>query len=150
MAEFGRTKGEALLQAGYSPIVALSPTKVTESKGYKELLKEYGLTEGLITKALVSDIKAKPKRRFFELSLGSEILGMKKRAPEDDQRPIPVLNIFVQNVFGNNGNGKSSTDDEADQGSAGRNIGIENSIDHLIPDSPSPKRPTDDPDEHRS
>ena len=39
---------------------------------------KYGLTEGLITKALVSDIKGKPKKRVEELKLGAEILGIRK------------------------------------------------------------------------
>lgn len=62
----------------YSPKTAKTPKKLTESNGFKELLEEYGLTEGLITKALVNDIKKKPQRRLPELTLGAEILGMKK------------------------------------------------------------------------
>ena len=74
-----KTKGEILLESGYSLATAIKPTQVTESEGFKKELKRYGLTEGLVTKALVSDIKAKPRKRFFELNLGAEILGMKER-----------------------------------------------------------------------
>lgn len=41
LAEKGRTKGQAMLEAGYSEVVAASPTKVTESLGWKQLLDEY-------------------------------------------------------------------------------------------------------------
>lgn len=76
-------KGELVEAGGYSPAVVKTPAKVLESKGYKEALAEYGLTEELITSALVEDINAKPEKRFNELSLGAEILGMKKR----DEKP---------------------------------------------------------------
>lgn len=66
-------------EVGYSAKTAVEPGKLTNSIGFKQLLEEYGLTEGLITKALVSDIKKKPKKRYAELNLGAEILGMKKR-----------------------------------------------------------------------
>jgi len=41
MVENGRNKGEAMIRAGYSPNTAKAPTKLTESKGWKELLEEY-------------------------------------------------------------------------------------------------------------
>ncbi len=80
MVENGGNASRAMLEANYSPETAHTPSKLTKSKGFRELMAEYGLTEGLITKALVSDIKKKPKKRFNELSLGAEILGMKKSA----------------------------------------------------------------------
>ena len=72
------SKGKILIDVGYSRATAIKPSQVLESKGFKEVLKEYGLTDGLITKALVEDIKGKPKKRIMELNLGAEILGMKK------------------------------------------------------------------------
>ena len=79
--------GKSMIQAGYDPTTAKNPKNLTDSKGYKELLAEYGLTEELITKSLVSDIKAKPEKRFLELSLGADILQMKKQ-------PITNVNII--------------------------------------------------------
>lgn len=68
----------AMIDVGYDPTTAKNPKNLTDSKGYKEVLQEMGLTEELITTSLVSDIKSKPKKRFLELSLGAELLGMKK------------------------------------------------------------------------
>lgn len=81
----------AMLDAEYSPATANTPQKLTESKGYKEVLQEYGLTEELVTTALVEDIKAKPKKRFLELSLGAEILGMKKRETNEGNKTLVVM-----------------------------------------------------------
>jgi len=67
---------QAMLKAGYDPTTAKNPKNLTESVGFKEILKEYGLTEGLVTKALVEDIKAKPQNRLGELRLAAEVLNM--------------------------------------------------------------------------
>lgn len=76
LVEGGRTKGQALIEAGYSPNTAKAPTKVTESKGFKELCDDYGLTDSLIINSLVEDIKGKAKNRKPELELGAKIKGM--------------------------------------------------------------------------
>lgn len=73
--------GQAMIEAGYEETTARNPLNLTSSKGYRELLHEYGLNEGLITKSLVQDIKNKEGKRLGELSLGAEILGMRKMAP---------------------------------------------------------------------
>ena len=100
----------------YTFKTAKNPKNLTESKGFKQLLNEYGLTEGLITRALVADIKAKKNNRLGELNLGSEILGMKKRDdPGGGEKPVPILNVFVKgnlnitkDVRSNDGNAESS------------------------------------------
>lgn len=79
-------------EVGYDLTTAKNPKNLTDSSGYKEILAEYGLTEGLITRALVSDIKSKPKKRFFELSLGADILGMKKRDPVNNNNVL-IINV---------------------------------------------------------
>lgn len=89
--------GEVMRQSGYSPQTALNPQDLTESKGFKQALAENGLTEAFITTALVSDIKAKPRKRFFELSLGAEILGMKKKL-ETNTPSVVILNISSEVV----------------------------------------------------
>ncbi len=81
----------ALPEVGYSLATATNPKDLTESKGFKEALAENGLTEAFITKALVSDINEKPRKRFFELNLGAEILGMKKRDPA--QTNVLIVNV---------------------------------------------------------
>lgn len=64
---------------GYGFGLQNTPSRVTEAQGFKAALAEFGLTEELITSALVEDIKAKPEKRHQELKLGAEILGMVKR-----------------------------------------------------------------------
>ncbi len=82
----------AMVGAGYSVNTANTPQKLTESLGYKELLIEYGLTEGLIARALVADIEQKPQDRVAELRLAAEIIGMKT----DKERPQTIIPILVQ------------------------------------------------------
>src|SRR5258708_18855653 len=78
LVENGGNVTRAMIDTGYSLATANSPTNLTESKGYKEILEEHGLTEGLVIGALVTDIKKKPQKRFNELSLGAELLQLKK------------------------------------------------------------------------
>jgi hypothetical protein len=74
-----------LVNVGYSRNIAEQPSRILEAPGFKQALAEFGLTEELITSALVSDIKGKPAKRHQELKLGAEILGMVKR--EEKQNP---------------------------------------------------------------
>lgn len=94
---------KSMREVGYAANYAKNPQDLVETKGFKQVMASYGLTEELITTALVDDIKAKPKKRFLELSLGSEILGMKKRAePENDKTPhMTVINLIVPNGSAN-------------------------------------------------
>jgi len=41
MSDKVRTKGEAMLKAGYKPTVALRPKRVTETTGWKRLMQQY-------------------------------------------------------------------------------------------------------------
>lgn len=79
MVKNGGVVRPAMVAAGYSVATAHTPQKLTESKGFQELLVEYGLTPDLIVSSLVEDIQAKPGRRTGELSLGADILGLKKK-----------------------------------------------------------------------
>lgn len=91
MVENGGNATKAMREAGYSDASTNNPSSLTQSKGYKEILKECGLTEELVIKSLVADIKAKPQNRTRELHLGAEILNMKKRDVQDSGLPIPLL-----------------------------------------------------------
>lgn len=82
--------GQLLETVGYSKNSAEMPTRVTESKGVKKALAELGLTEELVTNALVEDIEKKPQKRLGELNLAAEILGMKKPIVQS----IPVSNTY--------------------------------------------------------
>ena len=81
LVEAGRTKkriikGQVLVKAGYSKKTAIAPSKVFESKGFKDLCDELGLTESFLTKALVEDIEGKPRQRKAELELGFKVRGI--------------------------------------------------------------------------
>lgn len=89
------TSGALLENVGYTQAVAKTPNRVLESPGFKESLAEFGLTEELITSALVSDIKTKPEKRVQELKLGAEILGMVKR----EEKPVDNSKTTYNFIF---------------------------------------------------
>lgn len=70
---------KAMIEAGYDETTAKNPKNLTESKGFKQLLEEAGLTPSLIINSLTEDIRAKPKQRVGELRLGADIIGLIKR-----------------------------------------------------------------------
>lgn len=67
---------KSMREAGYTDAAAKNPKNLTESKGFKEVLDEYGLTEGLIVESLVEDIREKKQNRKPELELGAKLRGM--------------------------------------------------------------------------
>ena len=93
VVENGGNVSRAMIEANYSPATAKTPQKLTESIGYQELCEEYGLTDGLLVGALVSDIKNKPKNRKAELELGFKIKGRLKEA----EKPNTQNNFFIIN-----------------------------------------------------
>jgi len=74
-------KRELLESVSYGEI-AKQPSRILESKGYLQALRDLGLTEELVTTSLVDDINKKPQNRVKELSLASDILQMRK--PSED------------------------------------------------------------------
>ena len=78
--------GQVLESVGYGFGLANSPHRVLEGDGFKQALREMGLTEELVTTSLVEDIKEKPQARLGELRLAAEILGINKR---EDAPPAP-------------------------------------------------------------
>lgn len=88
-----KNKKELLVSTGYSPITAKSiPSVIIDSKGVRDALAEFGLTEKFITSALVADIEAKPARRIRELELGANILGMTDRESPKSNKTL-IINI---------------------------------------------------------
>ena len=73
-------KVEAMIQGGYSPNTAKTPSKFYDSPKVMKALEDSGLTESFILKALVEDIKGKPKKRIEELKLGAKIIGLSEDA----------------------------------------------------------------------
>lgn len=88
----GGSPTDGMREANYAPSVIRKPQVLTESKGYKEELARYGLTDELVTSSLVYDIEEKPKNRVAELRLASEILGINERTDKGDKTLI--LNII--------------------------------------------------------
>jgi len=94
---------KSMREVGYSPNTVINPSNLTDSIGFQELCEEYGLTDDFLIKALVSDIKNKPKNRKAELELGFKVKQrlVEDKTPKGLQLPTPITNIFVQNVFNN-------------------------------------------------
>lgn len=80
----------SMLEVGYSEMSAKNPSNLTESKGYKELCEEYGLTDKLVLEALVVDITQKVGNRKPELELGAKLLG---RLKEQEQGKNNTVNF---------------------------------------------------------
>jgi hypothetical protein len=93
--ENGGNVTKAMREAGYSESTVNNPSNLTESQGYKDLLRASGLDESLVVSSLVSDIKKKPKNRIRELSLAADLLGMKDKKlqeKEDKQIVVQIVN----------------------------------------------------------
>ena len=81
---------KAMREVGYSENSSKNPKNLTESKGFKVLCKELGLTDNLLITSLKDDILAKPKDRSKELALGFKVLGHIKGDNE--------LNLFTPKI----------------------------------------------------
>ena len=93
---------EAKLKNGepaYTPATAQTPQKLTESKGYSELCEQHGLTDSLLLKSLVSDIKAKKKNRKSELELGFKIKGRLQEQPNETKSEPVIITQNILNVI---------------------------------------------------
>ena len=65
---------KAMRDAKYSENTLNTPKKLTDSKGYEELMEEY-LPDDMLLKALESDIKGKKLNRKAELELAFKLKG---------------------------------------------------------------------------
>lgn len=77
--------GGAMKKAGYTELTSLKPQVLTESKGFKELCEEVGLTDSMILTAIADDIKNKPKDRSKELAIACKVKGLYKADNEQKQ-----------------------------------------------------------------
>ena len=84
---------KAMRDAGYSENTLNTPSKLLDSKGFMELMDQYGLTDTLIIQSLVDDINNKPKNRVPELQLAVKMRGrmMEKVDHTTDGKPLTFL-----------------------------------------------------------
>ena len=71
----GGSVSSAMRKAGYSQAMVKNPHKLTQSKGFLELLDEAGLTEEFLNNALYDDIRTKKGWRVQELTLAYRLRG---------------------------------------------------------------------------
>ena len=106
----GGIVSKAMEKAGYSKKTAKTPQKLTESKGFKELCEEYGLTDELLLKSLVEDIKNKKKNRKPELELGFKIKGRLQDKIDLTTKGEKIydtkqIELIARRIANSNGNG---------------------------------------------
>ncbi len=74
MVENGGNASRAMIEAGYSPATAKTPSKLTDSAGYEELMDAY-LPDDMLLRALSDDIEKKEGNRKAELELAFKLKG---------------------------------------------------------------------------
>jgi hypothetical protein len=74
MVENGGNVSKAMRDAGYSPQTAKSPSKLTDSTGFRELMDAY-LPDDMLLRALSDDIEEKKANRKAELELAFKLKG---------------------------------------------------------------------------
>lgn len=80
----------ALIKSGYSIETAETPSLVLESKGFKMLCEDAGLTDNMILKAIADDIKQKPRDRSKELAIACKVKGLYKADNEQQAKAIDI------------------------------------------------------------
>lgn len=105
MVEKGLSAKRAMIESGYSKKTAINPSKLTKSRGFEILCKRVGLTDNLILKSLVEDIKKKPQKRIEELKLAANIRRLTAKENIDGNVFIPIQ-VIIKN--GNEGSNLSS------------------------------------------
>jgi hypothetical protein len=82
-----------MLEAGYSPNTAKTPSKLTSSLGFLELCEEGGLTDTFLLAALAEDIQNKKGARKAELELAFKLkghLGHKEHTEVSLTKPLEI------------------------------------------------------------
>lgn len=74
MVENGGNASKAMRDAGYSPETAKSPSKLTKSEGFAELMEAY-LPDDMLLRALGEDLESKKGNRKAELELAFKLKG---------------------------------------------------------------------------
>ena len=91
IVENGGNVSKAMRDAGYSAETAKNPSKLTDTKGFRQLVEEHGLTDEFLASALYEDIKNKPQRRIQELTLAYKLKGRLKDIREGDKTLVLMV-----------------------------------------------------------
>lgn len=100
----------AMRAANYAEATVNTPQKLTESKGFKLLCEERGLTDKLLVDSLVEDIKKKKQNRKAELELGFKVKGKLSEAEGEKNLTLIKVNINYFKPDGNRIEPKPETD----------------------------------------
>lgn len=112
LVENGGNVTRAMIDAGYRPASANNPKVLTDSKGFKELCEEAGLTDNFLIKALYEDIEKKPQNRKAELELAFKVKGKLHDSPESNKTLILIVSGESANRFNVQSTQQSKTDSE--------------------------------------
>lgn len=113
----GGNVSKAMVDVGYSPNTAHTPSKLTDSIGFQELCNEYGLTDDLLVKSLVADIKNKEGNRKAEIELGFRVKGRMMEEKPENIRPIIInMPLQVSQAFNINGTNTETIRSDTQQG----------------------------------
>ena len=91
----GESVGKAMRESGYSDKTSLTPSKLTNSDGWKELLEEH-LDDTLLAKTHHALLKSKQERfRLDALSLAYKVKG---KFQDTESLGLPPISIVVKQV----------------------------------------------------
>ncbi len=91
ITENHRSVSQAMRNAGYAESTATKPSNLTNTKAFKELMNERGLTDELLTDSLKEDILLKPQNRLGELALMAKLKGHLKEQENPNVNNVIVL-----------------------------------------------------------
>lgn len=92
---FAKSSKELVLAAGYGAGKSVQPAVITRSPGFLTALDELGLTDEFVVASLVEDIRLKPQRRAFELSIAAKIRGLDRRADSVNNSTMSIQNAMI-------------------------------------------------------
>lgn len=97
----GESLEKALLKANYKPSIAKHPQIVLQSKGFKQLCQDNGLSESIVISMLAQDLKDKPRDRSKELTIACKMLGLFKADNEQQSKQIDIPDgVFFEIIRG--------------------------------------------------
>ena len=91
----GKAVGKAMRESGYSEKTSLTPSKLTNSDGWKELLEEH-LDDTLLAKTHHKLLKSKQER--FQLDALSLAYKVKGKFQDTESLGLPPISIVVKQV----------------------------------------------------